>query len=200
MHLPITFRRPQPRRWVIVVLAAGAIATGFAGVWATGRSGVLADSPPTSAPDLAAIRGADDIVAERQFSEEEARRRATELMEAMVSESIGRDQPGSEDQAGSRALLIDGRPILLSDLGLKEVRFEPAAVRVEASNGAFAGFNNPTDAWVFLWERENVPAPEWDGKLVTVAVFLVLRDGEGTPSAMQIGYHDPAAMALEPPN
>ena len=106
--------------------------------------------------------------------------------------STGRTVGGVE----SPATAIDGRLITLEDLRLVEVRFEPRATLIATSVNSintFTGFPKPTDAWVAVWLREGVPAPEWGGIPTTVRVVAVIEDGTGKVRSVHAGKFNPAA-------
>jgi hypothetical protein len=141
---------------------------------------------------------------EADFSEADALRRLTGVAQPRVTEFLATARRAGEVE--SPAITIDGRLISLEDLRLVEFRFEPRATLITTSVNSIntsTGFPKPTDAWVAVWLREGVPAPEWGGILTTVRVVAIIEDGTGKVRSVHAGKFNPSpaegAIPAPPP-
>lgn len=132
----------------------------------------------------------------QEFSESQALSLISGKAAQRVEETIARPQPGGDGDVLAAA--IDGRAISLSDLDLTEFKFVPATLRAESSVGTFAEFVEPTDAWVAVWTRAGVAAPDWDGIPATIRVIAVMKDGSGDIRSLHVQRINPAAGDMVP--
>jgi hypothetical protein len=126
----------------------------------------------------------------KQFSEAEALGIMTETAARRIEETIGRPQPTESGEA--LVAEVEGRALSLADLELTELTFVPATLRAETSAGTFSEFVEPTDAWVAVWTRSGVTAPDW-GVPADIRVVAIMKDGSGDIRSLHVMRVNPAA-------
>ena len=161
----------------------------------TSWSGIV---PAVGGTSLSAHADSGDLIdlhpGERDFSDVDALQRITVVGQEQVSASLATARTVHEAEVP--AIVIDGHLIVLGDFRLVEFRFEPQAKLIRTSVNAIntsTGFPKPTDAWVAIWLREDVPVPEWGGVLTTLKVVAVIEDGTGKVRSVHVGKFNPLA-------
>jgi len=128
------------------------------------------------------------------FTEQEATERMSSVAARTLAETVGVDRVSPETGAFVPAARVDGHPIDFGDLTLREFRFAPSITEYTTVADTFGGFTEPTDAWIAVWERDGVPAPEWDNVETTVMIAIVMEDGTGVIDSIQAGKSDPRGV------
>lgn len=110
---------------------------------------------------------------------------------AIATQLFGSDVVKPDTGATRLAYQVDGHPVALDDLDLKEFRFIPAATSYTTVANTSGGFAKPTDAWIGVWERDGITAPNQPA--ADLRIVIVMEDATGAIHSVQAG--DPASAS-----
>lgn len=92
--------------------------------------------------------------------------------------------------------MVNGRPIRLEDLSLREFRRIEHTTSVVSIGGTTSGFPEPRTVWMATWERPDVFIEEW-AVTGAVSVEFVMEDGTGKVLSAGVTKSNPHAT-VEP--
>ncbi|MBI2767499.1 MAG: hypothetical protein HYX53_16510 [Chloroflexi bacterium] len=166
--------------WTIGI---GLLASAWAGFSPVRASSLFGIGAAAARADTASVVA--DKIGAPDFSDAEAQQRMAVAAEEKIADVLG--MPRRMAETDVPAIFIEGRQIRLADLSQVEFRFVPQAERVTTIANTSTGFSKPTDAWVGVWMREGVPAPEWGNALTSVRVVVIMEDGTGKIRSVHVG-------------
>jgi hypothetical protein len=119
---------------------------------------------------------------------------AARLAMSLGTDHIAHDETGEVTVAATQ---IDGHPIPLDDLELKDFHFIPNTREVRTSIGTGGAFGSPKNVWVGAWQLTGVTPPGWDTPAV-VQITIIMNDRTGEVLGAAVGQHVPERVQATP--